>query len=151
MEWNCVFKRYLTSEEKEILNSIIEKHTDKIERDRQNIPKIWKRSINEEDVKFIETLFKEILYDFVYFDFFVMSDTPYDKELSSIRMSKKWSRMFTGCCYVPIKDLMEDTILLYTDCSDTELTSHIINKTPEISGHIQSYGFEQFRKQCLDN
>ena len=146
MEWDCVFKRYLTSEEKESLNSIIKRHTDKIERDRQNIPKIWKRSINEEDVKFIETLFKEILYDFVYFDFFVINEKK-----PSIRMSKKWSQMFTGCCYTPIKALMEDDLLLYTDCSDTELTSHIINKTPEITGYIQSYRFEEFKKQCLDN
>lgn len=145
MEWDCVFKRYLTSEEKEFLNSVIEKHTDKIERDRQNIPKIWKRSINEEDVKFIETLFKEILYDFVYFDFFVINEKK-----PGIRMSKKWSKMFTGCCYASIKDLMEDTILLYTDCSDTELTSHIINKTPELTKYIGEYSFEQFRKQCLD-
>ncbi len=143
MEWDCVFKRYLTSEEKELLNSVIEKHTDKIESDGYTL-KIWKRCIDEENVKFIEKLFKEILYDFTDFNFFVMGDKP------SVRMSKKWSQMFTGCCYVPIKDLMEDTILLYTDCSDTELTSHIINKTPELTKYIGEYRFEQFRKQCLD-
>lgn len=133
MEWNCVFKRHLTAEEKELLSSIPSKNNDKAITDRQGIPKLWESSLGKEDSDVIKKLFEEILYDFVAFDFFVM------KEDISLRMTKKWSSSFSGCCYVPLKDLLEDKILLYTSCTDKELETHIIYKTEEIYQYIIQY------------
>lgn len=123
-EWQGIYKRYLTEEEKNKLKLIIENNPKKLDRHFRYIVQL-----TDKNLVFLNTLFKDILYDYVKF-----KNIIYNKDTSNVILQPehKWSAMFTGVCPIKLEDLINNNIILYTDCTPEELDSHIINKTPEI-------------------
>lgn len=129
MEWQGVYKRYLTDEEKSRLISVIDNAYEY--RLGKETMSQW---LDEEDEKFLDHLFRDILYDYHSFKNIIFID---EKDDVALQPEKNWSISFVGVSPIKLDDLINDNQILYTECDREILAYHIINKTSEIWNKIE--------------
>lgn len=129
MEWQGVYKRHLTDEEKSRLTSVVDNAYEY--RLGKETMSQW---LDEEDEKFLDHLFRDILYDYHSFKNIIFID---EKDDVALQPEKNWSISFVGVSPIKLDDLINDNQILYTECDREILAYHIINKTSEIWNKIE--------------
>lgn len=129
MEWQGVYKRHLTNEEKSRLTSVVDNAYEY--RLGKETMSQW---LDEKDEKFLDHLFRDILYDYCSFKNIIFID---EKDDVALQPEKNWSISFVGVSPIKLDDLINDNQILYTECDREILAYHIVNKTSEIWNKIE--------------
>lgn len=120
-EWQGIYKRYLTEDEKKELIRIANSY-----KDEKNLDgRLWFAGLSEADKVFIDNLFEEILHDYVEFKNIIFSSSG----KIVLQPEKKWSPMFTGVSPIELSDILEDRMIMEKNCTEEELNDHLVSRS----------------------
>ena len=116
MEWDQVYRKPLSDEDKETVKSEVERL---LENNKHRKHAFIRKSSEK-----LDSIFREHMYDFV------NMSKLYPKKDGDvlIQIDKKWSSNFAGASVVKLSDLLSNNVYLLDEITPTEASVAIINK-----------------------
>ena len=123
MEYDGVYDRVLSLQEKETLKAVVES-AEKLKKHGSGRSCVtYFGQLNDKDRDFIHKLFSSVLWDYKGFRSII-----FNGDRIVLQPEKKWSSMFTGVSPILLDDLMNDSMYLYDKIDFEILNNHIIDR-----------------------